>query len=214
MHVWKEKQDNPNALATVEFLFRGGTISYISSRLLREMQDAYRSDATATLNMRRICDGILLLDREDQHYLAILEVKSGFGDVKNKAISQIPASYVKVKSLLNDFTSYRQEDYREFGLIVSYPYQPKAKTDASQNSIVMDNKRIMVQDKYEIVMSKYNKALLETRSAEFLGTDFEFDKFGNMQPCLFFDKLQVRHDPVADKCVNATVDLDAIIQTL
>lgn len=213
-HTWSEKQNNPDALANVEFLFQGGSISFISSQLLRKMQDVYRDDATGTLNLRRICDGVLLLDRDDKHYLVILEVKSGFGDVKKKAISQIPASYVKVKSLLNDFTSYNRNDYQEFGLIVSYPYQPKAKTDAAQNPVVMERKRIMVQNKQEMLLSKYNKALRETHSADFLGTDFELESFRNIDSCLFFDKLKVRHCPVADKCVNATIDLDSVIQTL
>lgn len=210
-YLWKEKQSNPNSLTQVEFVFKGGTISYIKSGLLKEMQDAFRK--TETLNLRMICDGVLFLDRGEEHFLAILEVKSRFGDVKKKAISQIPASYIKTKSILNDFVSYNKTDYKEFGLIVSYPFiEPQI--DSEDNYIVMDNKLKMIEDKYEKIMSKYNQSLKNSHSAILLGIDFGFDKLPQIKPELCFDKLIVKHYPVENHCTKVTINLDTIINTL
>ena len=213
-YVWTEHQTNPKALATVEFLFNGGVIGYIKSGLLKEMQDAYRGDSTATLKLRTICDGVLFLDRGEEHYFVILEVKSGFGDVKKRAINQIPASYVKTKSILNDFSSYNKGNYREFGLIVSYPYVPHANTDSENNPVVMENKRKMIGDKNEKIVSKYSKLLQDHQSAIFLGSDFEFDNLTKVKPELFFDQLKVKHFPAANYCVNTVIDLDNVIRNL
>lgn len=209
-YIWKENQTDPTALASVEFVFQGGTISYVKPNLLKEMQNAYRTNSTKTLNLRMICDGLLFLDREEDHYLIILEVKSGFKEVKSKAIGQIPASYVKVKSILNDFSSYNRNDYKEFGLIVSYPYMAKPQIDAENNFIVMENKQIITGN----IAAKYNRLLRNHQKADFLDRDFEFDKMSQVKQDLFFDKLKVKHYPVPNHCVNAVIDLDNVIGTL
>ena len=213
-YVWSEKQANPDALATVRFIFKNGNISYISSSLLKEMQNAYRVNEKGLLKLRKICDGILFLDRGDEHYLVVLEVKSGFKEVKSKAILQIPASYVKIKSILNDFSNYKDGDYKELGLIISYPYVKYAPTDSENNHVVIDNKLAMIGDKNEIVTSKYIKSLQNTTVAEFDGHDFEFDSLIDVKPELFFDKLKVIHNSVDNNCVNAVVDLDKVIEKL
>ena len=129
-YTWMEKQTDLTSLASIDFVYEGGTISYVKSDLLKNLQAAYRNDSTKTLNLRMICDGLLFLDREEEHYFIILEVKSGFKEVKKKAISQIPASYVKAKSILNDIKTYSNVEYKEFGLIVSYPYVEIPRTDS------------------------------------------------------------------------------------
>ena len=210
LYIWKECQTDPTALASVKFVFQGGTISYVKSDLLDEMQDAYRTDSTKSLNLRKICDGLLFLDREEEHYLIILEVKSGFKEVKNKAIGQIPASYIKAQSILNDFSSFNMNDYKAFGLIVSYPYIVKLPTDAENNPLVWEDKQIMTGD----IFAKYNRLLRNHQKADFIGIDFGFDKLTQVKQDLLFDKLKVRHYPVNNHCVNAKIDLDVVIGTL
>ena len=113
-YVWTETQRTPNTLAQVRFVFRGGVISYIKAGLLDKMRGAYQPNYSGPLMLGKICDGILFLDRGDEHYFVVLEVKSSFNEIKKRAINQIPASYVKTKSILNDFSSYRINDYEEF----------------------------------------------------------------------------------------------------
>ncbi len=150
------------------------------------------------------------LDREEEHYLIILEVKSGFKEVKNKAIGQIPASYIKAQSILNDFSSFNMNDYKAFGLIISYPYIVKPPTDAENNPLVWENKEIMTED----IFAKYNRLLRNHQKADFIGNDFGFDQLTQVKQDLLFDKLKVRHYPVNNHCVNAEIDLDVVIGTL
>ena len=209
-YIWKENQIDPTALASVKFVFQGGTISYVKSNLFKKMQDAFRTDSTKFLNLRMICDGLLFLDREEDHYLIILEVKSGFKEVKSKAIGQIPASYVKFKSILNDFSSFNMNDYKEFGLIVSYPYIEYPPTDAESNPVIMENKLKMTGD----IFAKYNWLLQNHKKADFIGNDFGLDKLTQVKQELLFDKLRVKHYSVDNHCVNAVVDLDDVIKAL
>ena len=141
-------------------------------------------------------------------------MKSGFNDVKNKAIEQIPSSYMKLKSILNDFSNYVKDDFVEFGLIVSYPELPMPDTSSTKNDAVLSQKRAMVGDKLELVKRKYNRQIKETGRADFEGTDFEMGTLRGVKRDLLFDHLPVRHQAVANHCVNAVVDLDAIIATL
>lgn len=210
-YIWEESdQTDSNALASVKFVFQGGTISYVKSNLLKKMKDVFRADTTPSLDLRMFCDGLLFLDKEESHYLVIFEVKSGFKEVKNKAIGQISASYIKAKSILNDFSSFNMNDYKTFGLIVSYPYIEKPPTDAENNPLVMEDKQIMTGD----IFAKYNRSLRNHQKADFIGIDFGFDKLTQVKQDLLFDKLRVKHYPVDNHCVNAIVDLDVIIGSL
>lgn len=213
-YIWSEKQNNPDALATVEFVFKNGHIGYMSSGLLQKMQSAYRIKGDGVLKLRKICDGILFLDRDKDHYIIVLEVKSCFNEVKSNAIFQIPASYVKIKSILNDFSNYKAEEYKELGLIISYPYVEYAPTDAENNHIVIDNKLEMIGDRSECIASKYVELLKNHKEAIFDGKDFEFDGLKGVKPELYFEKLKVKHYPVTNKCVAAEIDLDNVIKTL
>jgi hypothetical protein len=213
-YVWTETQRTPNTLAQVRFVFNGGMISYIKAGLLDKMRGAYQPNYSGALMLGKICDGILFLDRGDEHYFVVLEVKSSFNEIKKRAINQIPASYVKTKSILNDFVSYSTNDYEEFGLIVSYPYIESSKTDFENNTTVMDYKRKIIGDRNEIITSKYSRLLKEKKSAIFIGDDFEFNTLSNVKKHLLFDTLKVQHCPVDNHCEEATVDLDDVINTL
>lgn len=212
--VWTDTQRNPNAIAQITFDFKGGEISYIKSDLLKKMREAYQPNYSGALMLGKFCDGILFLDRDDEHYFVVFEVKSSFNEIKKKAINQIPASYIKTKSILNDFVSYCKDDYNEFGLIVSYPYVEISKTDSENNTTVMDYKRKITGDKNEAVTSKYSMLLKDTQSATFIGSDFEFDRLTGVKQHLLFQSLEVKHYPVRNHCKSATVDLDKVINTL
>ena len=213
-YKWTEPKNKAPMLCEIEFQLKGGQIGFISSNLLKETQDAYNLTATPTLNFRKICDGLLVLEKDGQHYIAVLECKSGFADVKRKAIEQIPASYVKAMSILNDFSTFNKQEYKIFGLIVSYPYMPPVVTESSNNVEVQAGKQAMIGNKLEQLKIKYNNQLRDTKQSNFLGIDFQFTLLTSVKNDLFFSVLPVRHFPVANKCVNAVVDLDPILATL
>lgn len=213
--VATERQQNRGALAEVRFKLNGHAI-YVSQDLLERTKDAYlKSTASNALQFQKICDGFLIVDTsDDSHYIIYLEMKSGYNDVKKKAFVQIPPSYIKINSCLNDFDSFDKKEYKEFALIVSYPPKPYSVTDgdAVNSKIIAYKKSITGIATIDSVCETHSKRLRNDGYTIFKGEDFGMDKLVNISGNLLFDKLVVCHESVDDQCVRAEVDLDAIIQ--
>lgn len=140
-----EKQKEKKALETV-CLSASGDIIKISPLFFDRQKEAYRKH-TKNINYRLICDGVLLYHKKkDENYLIIVEMKSGFNDVK-KACTQISSSYIKLKTHLENFKSYNADDYNELGLIFCYPPQKEDYNDAGNNGMIMESKLRMVNAK-------------------------------------------------------------------
>lgn len=214
VYNWTEKQNSPTMLYEVEFRLTGSVIGYISSNLLKTTQNAYNHDATQTLNLKKICDGVLFLESGGQNYIAILEVKSGFKEVKKHAIEQIPASYLKTMSVLNDFSSFNKKDYKIFGLIVSYPYIKPIITSSANNATILAGKQAITGNALELLKIKYNVQLRDCQQSDFNGKDFLLPSLTSVKPELLFNVLPVRHCPVPNHCGKAVVDLNPIIASL
>ena len=124
--VNNEEKPKGNVLSQIELQTKGKFIC-LSNKILKEGADIYKTEDkdTCRVSFRRDCDGICLLEVGGRNILLIIEVKSGFNDVKRKGFDQIAASYVKVRSILQSIEGYNPADYEELGLLVSYP--PSAK---------------------------------------------------------------------------------------
>lgn len=210
--VTEKQKDNPDALAEITFRY-GGHIIYVTQHILDKSKDIYRSGPDGTLCLRKICDGFILLDTPDTHYIIYLEMKSGCSDIRKKAILQIPASYLKINSLLKGFTSFDKSQYRELALIVSYPQKAAPEADCSEENVkVMSYKKKMVKhDSEDMIRDKYYSMLISDGIAMFEGSDFHMDKFRNICPEMRFSKLCVVHKTVSDGCRKAEVDLDEMV---
>lgn len=214
VYKWTERQNSPTMLYEVEFRLVHGQIGYISSNLLKATQDAYNIAATPTLNLKKICDGILVLEKDGRKYVAVLECKSGFTDVKKRAIEQIPASYIKAMSILNEFTTFNKQDYMIFGLIVSYPYIAPVITSSVNNATVLSGKQAIIGNALEQLKIKYYTQLRDTQQSDFLGKDFHLSTLTSVKQELLFSVLPVRHCAVPNHCGKAVVDLDPILSSL
>jgi len=209
-----EKQIDKYALSNVTFKF-DGHITHIKQDILENTKKIYKNDVGKALHLSKICDGVLLLDKQNKHYIIYLEMKSGFSEVRKKAILQIPSSYLKMNSLLKSFTSFDKLQYKEIGLIVSYP-SDKNKKDASDNNgkVMASKSSFRYNNHTEIIREKYYSILRDNGVAEFNGKDFYMEKLRNICPEMLFTKLIVVHCPVVDKCGEATVDLDEVFNKL
>lgn len=210
--VTEKQKDNPDALAEITFRY-GGHIIYVTQHILDKSKDIYRSGPDGALCLRKICDGFILLDTPDAHYIIYLELKSGCSDVRKKAILQIPASYLKINSLLKGFSSFDKSQYRELALIVSYPPKPAAAGGGSDENpkVMAYKKKIVRHDGEDMIRDKYYNMLLSDGVAMFEGTDFHMDKLRNICPEMRFSRLCVIHKTVADGCRRAEVDLDEMV---
>ncbi len=205
----KEKNNQPTSLAEVEFLFNGRLL-FISQDLLANSKEAFIKENVYGMEMKRNCDGLIILDSKNHHCLVYLEMKSGFNDVKKKAIRQIPCSYIKLNSILNDFTTFDKGQYKELGLIVSYP----PSTDKSvANSTVASYKAKIIGDALSFAIEKYNDQLRNKGVTTFDGKTFSLDKMSCLSTKLRFSTLLIKHERVT-KSPKATVDLNKVLSSV
>ena len=133
-----EKQKTANTLSVVHVRFPGNGI-FIKPQFLKDSLNVYRK-IDSEISFRDINDGTLIVDFEGKLFLVYIELKSGYNDVCKKAIKQIPVSSIKIKSYLRNFSSFNLDNYKELGVIVSFPPPTDANFDSNNNSMVFDYK--------------------------------------------------------------------------
>ncbi len=207
----RENNSQKTSLTEVTFLFNGNML-FVRQDVLQKSKDAYISKNKFGVNMKLNCDGLLILDSEDRHYLVYLEMKSSFNEVKKKAIYQIPSSYIKLNSILANFQSFDIEQYKKLGLIVSYP--PKSKDKSEENSLVLGSKEGMIGNKLPMEIEKYNDQLRNKGITTLQGKDFSMDKMSCLSKNLTFENLVVKHHSVEDNCIVGTVDLNDVLSAI
>ncbi|MGM9704971.1 MAG: hypothetical protein ACI3YB_03160 [Prevotella sp.] len=205
-----EKQEDKAALAEISLSASGDFIK-ICPEFLRKQQDVYRK-CSGFINYKMICDGVLMYHKnENEHYLIIVEMKSGFSDVK-KAVAQISSSYIKLKTHLTSFASYDATDYKEFGLIFSYPPRKEDYNDTRNNRMVMDAKRNFLPhtsvDQTENYLNKRKKELQVTGRTELDAKQMQIDLLPLKSDCLY-NTLPILHQSVTTS--SASLDLDDIV---
>lgn len=206
--IKEQQRNNPNALSKVDFTFSGKLIN-IKSTFLKNSETIYRKH-TEHLNFRQICDGVLIIKYNEKNFIIWVELKSGYNEVCKKAIFQLPASYIKLKSHLKNFPNYIPDQYTELGIIVSYPPQ-KYEND---NDDIMKAKRKLVkyETAYDRIRAKYDKDIREHHATCLMGEDFGFNEM-NIQDDIKMKSLFIHHHN-ANSPNNMTIDLDKILDTI
>lgn len=205
-----EKQKDKGALESINLSISGNLIK-ISPAFLDKQKEVYRK-CSKYINHKMICDGVLIYHKKDnENYLIIVEMKSGFNDVK-KAACQISSSYIKLKTHLTTFQSYNPSDYKEFGLIFCYPPKKADYNDTTNNTMVMDAKRKMlpkvVIDKFEDYLNNRKKDLEISGKTELDAKAMQIDKLPLKSTCLY-TTLPILHYAV--NAASVTANLDDII---
>lgn len=198
-----EKQEQNSAvLRKVELTSRGTFIS-ISNSLLKNCANNY-CKIDSDFSFRMDCDGICLLHRDDVNYLILTEVKSGFGHVRKKAFSQIVTSYVKAKSFLATIDTYNQNEYKEIGLVISYPDE-----DISNNNEYQLSRKAIMND-LNSVSSAYCASFRKQKQVDMRLKDFGIDKM-HVSPNQINQVLRVKYVSAPCEAEMHTINLDDII---
>ena len=196
------KVKNSPVLFNVNLTSRGSFISF-SNNLLSNSEHNYRK-IEGDFSFRMNCDGICLLHRDDANYLILTEVKSGFGQVRKKAYYQLITSYVKVKSFLATIDTYRQNEYKEIGLVISYPDKTIDNNDDYQLS------RNNVLKNLNSITSAYCHSLKKQQQVDMRMKDFGIDKM-HVSPNQINQVLRVKYVSAPCEAKTHTIDLDEII---
>ena len=195
-----EKQNALDKLNKVDFTLSGNAIN-VRNGLLSKTSEGYRK-ISESFSFRKDCDGIVLVDRDDKHYMVFIELKSGFGEVANKAVFQIASSYIRFKHYLSSIDTYSPHDYQEIGIIISYPY--KAEIGDRE---VLDRRNGLLNSAYS---SFLNRCKIEFKNGNPIlinSSDLEIDKM-NLSSNLQINNLKVINIQVADGATIAAINLD------
>lgn len=201
----QDKQGEP-ILDHVDLISKGEFI-YLNNCLLKKSKEIFSKEnaARSRISFRRECDGICFLELEGKRYLLLIEVKSGFNEIKNKGLEQLVASYVRVRCLLNTISTYCPEDYEEKAIIVSYPYFVKPITD---NKEVLGSKTEMVSaNEIKRANNEYSTALKVDGRVTVELKRYNVDKCC-LRPALVNPTIDVSHCIVEMNSVSANIDID------
>lgn len=207
-------EQNPNDISKdlQELTITGlrGTYLKISPKWLNDSIEPYHAVWHNYKLFRRDCDSIILLNHDGQNYIIWIELKSSFNEVLKTALFQIVGSYMRSKSYLNAFSTFKQEDYKELSIIASHPINEQSSTDG--NTVVIDNKKLFTgkdKDKNLLLAQKYRRKLKVGGSLMIIeGTDFDLDQLP-LESSVVLTKLPLVHLEANGKSLS--VDINTIV---
>lgn len=205
----KEKQNKSNGLAGVDLRIDGPFI-FFTPNFLEHTKDLYKRKGEH-ISLKKNNDGTLLIDDvEGNHYLVYIELKSGYTKVSSKAINQIPISSIKIKSYLRNLASYVPGEYKELGLIISYPPQASDKLDADNNDMVFDAKQTYIEEQTDSTTNLIDQSLRRNGVATIQESDFPTLSQATFHPEIQFHAMPIFHKSVTTN--DETIDLMPLLK--
>lgn len=195
-----EKQNTSGKLHKVDFVLSGNAI-VIKNDILSETSRGYKK-IDNSVSFKRDCDGLLLIDKDDKHYLVFIELKSSFNEVANSAIYQIASSYVRLKHYLMAIDSYNAGNYEEIGIIISYPY-----TEKVGDNEVLSRREGLIKGGYGTFVDRCKMDFRNGKHILMNSSDIGIDVL-SISSNLQLNKFKIININVPDGALTATVDLD------
>lgn len=173
---FKETDPGKHGLKDVDFTNCGHYVT-LSADLLKDSCEIYIK-VFNDVYLRKDCDMVSILQKGDQLYLVLIEVKTTRSEVYRKGIYQIPGCYYRMKSLLNTFKSVDFNNMKECALFIYAEDAPPVATIKSgvENHLAakvnMVNPPTLSKQKIE---NKHRK--VQPKTLAYLdGVDFGMDK--------------------------------------
>jgi len=157
---FKEEQnrDNNSGASNGQTFFEKLTVSSsekiisVSNNILIDTTNIFRkADEGHKLSFRRNIDALLLVNREDNNWFILIEMKSGFSEVSKKAIDQIISSYIRMKHFFTLIDAESVNGYKECALVFSYQYSSKVGDELSPGQVKGD----MMSESLDSLRSKF-----------------------------------------------------------
>ncbi len=187
-----------------------GKIMSISTDIFNKTDSFYNADADTKVGMPKLqhgCDGVLVIEKGDSHYIVFIELKSDYsnGNIR-KAEMQICASYLRVMALLNTVDSDDISKYKKCGIIVSHPL------DDADKTLIMKKKNAGKR------LSRYERQCLVFASNRLkcfpISKKYsQLDKIP-VKDCLRFDELPAYHINVNINSASERFNLENILKDL
>lgn len=208
--IHNENETRANTLLNIKLLTSGKFIN-ISNDILKEGSGIYRKLKSdwGCISFRRDCDGICFLQLGERNILLIIEIKSGFNEVKNKAFEQLVISYLKTRCTLQTIKGYNPTDYEEIGLVISYPPSVLS-SPASATSVIEVKKEIIIPTELDRLNAKNATQLRVDNEVTLNMDDYQFNVC-HVNPAFFNASLLVKYISVNEGLSSETINLDTYL---
>lgn len=207
--VNNEQADKSATLRYVE-MTSSGVFLNIGNEILKEGCRIYQSDdrPSGRISFKRDCDGIFLLEVGGRKLLIIMEVKSGFNEVKKKGFEQLVASYVKTRAILQTVDGYNPAEYEELGILVSYP--PLGAKTAPIGGILSTKSAVVAPSSLDVLNNTNATKLSVDREVILDLSDYKVDAC-HLNPSLYNRQLHVKHISVTNLAASEIINIDSYI---
>ena len=208
--IQNEEEAHSNTLLDVKLVSSGSFIN-ISNKILKDSSNIFRKydGSSGCISFRRDCDGVCLLQLGKRNILLIIEIKSGYKEVKKKAFEQLVTSYLKVRCILQSIEGYNPAEYEEKGLIISYP--PTASTEPSSSTSLIDYKRETITPSQLDTLNANNAIKMSVDNEVSLNmNDYQLNAC-HVNPVFFNPYLQVKYISVNEGLSSETINLDSYL---
>lgn len=118
----------------------------------------------------------------------------------------------KIKSYLRNLASYVPGEYKELGLIISYPPQASDKLDAENNDMVFDAKQAYIDGQTHSQANAIDQSLRRNGVAIIQASDFPTLSQATFHPDIRFQEMPVFHKSVTAN--GETIDLTPLLKQL
>ncbi len=196
--------DSSSTVTSVTINCQNANFDYCTEKFFKEGRSLYQKESGG-YQFTKGCDGFLICRTEEKNYLIWIELKSGFSEVFNKAIYQLSACYVKMKSYLRNLSTYRAEDFEEIAIVVSHSEDCKSQSIEGNNSV--HNRRNTFIE--ETPSDKCRRRYRETGTITIDAADFDSGKLQLVSDILPHN-LRVFHIPTETE--QANIDLKLLFQ--
>lgn len=116
----------------------------------------------------------------------------------------------KIKSYLRNLASYVPGEYKELGLIISYPPQASDKLDAENNDMVFDAKQAYIDGQTHSQANAIDQSLRRNGVAIIQASDFPTLSQATFHPDIQFQEMPVFHKSVTTN--GETIDLTPLLK--
>lgn len=189
-----------------EFVLPGAEFIVCTESIWSSSTELY-TKKSAEFEFKRECDGFVLCDFNDKHYLLWIELKSGFSDIFNKAVYQLSGCYVKAKSYLRNIASYNPDEYKELGIVVSLPEEQKVRTISGNTSVLNRRTRLVLTE--ETASDRCRRRYRKTGTINLKGEDFGLSQL-HLSDDIMLKELPVASCTTTKEC--PTIDLANVLR--
>ena len=211
--VVEKSNTTPSTLQSVTFENCGEYV-LLKECWLNDGKDRYRN-LNGICRLKKICEGVLYLEKDNHKYIFIIEMKSSKNQVFKDAIFKFTTCYYRTRMCINTIDGVNLNDIEMVG-IIAYSNNSAIEKEHPKiiNRTLIEDKKTFINNQIkeeEKLIRKYSALLVENQVSYLCGHDFGVDTLP-LKAEYKMESLKTILYPVS--CPQGTIDMNKIIKML